>query len=204
LTFSMWRLWSKKVKRASKGRSSSRWRAAAVATLLAAIFALSGGAALTATARPSASGPQAGAAKKKHKKHHAKKCHGTCKKKKTPPPTPPPMQDECSGTVADGAEGDEEVIDPCTNPPGKLTKFTVSANKGPVTNSLPPAGFTCNVPPVQSDGTMTCTAGTPVDATTKLHFAIMVSGGVGRCPGLTLTVTDTFASGAPVTFKVSC
>jgi hypothetical protein len=146
------------------------------------------------------------AACKKPKKHAAKKCQGkSCKKKKTPPPPPPPpVQPSCSGSVVDGSEGDEDVEDPCTNAPGKITKLTVTANKGAVTNSLPPTGFTCNVPPVQLDGTMSCTAATPVDASTKLHFAIQVNGGTGRCPGLTLTVTDTFTSGAPVTFKVSC
>jgi hypothetical protein len=244
----------RKTTSADKEGSLLRRRLGAVAALASVLFALSGVAALTATAGPPVSSPQAGAAKncdvtalvrkrdslegqlkhnpsakrtselepqikaldaeitkikaacKKPKKHSAKKCHRTSctKKKTTPPPTPPPAQTSCSGTVTDGPEGDEDIDDPCANAPGQITKFTVAANKGQVTNSMPPPGFACNVPPAQSDGTMTCTAATPVDASTKIHFAIQVAGGTGRCPGLTLTVTDTFTSGTPVTFKVSC
>jgi hypothetical protein len=150
------------------------------------------------------------------KKHHRRKHGGHHKKTTSPPPTSspppsspaptsPPTQVSCTANPpvdgSGGNAGDVEDDDPCTNAPGKLEKFTVSASQGPINNYIAPTGFSCSIGP---EGTMTCTAATPVEATTMLHFVIHVNGGTGQCPGLTLTITDFFVGGASTTFKTSC
>ena len=143
----------------------------------------------------------------KHVDAELKKDH--CKEHLTPPPPaaspPPAATPACSGHLAaDPTESeDEDWEDPCTNAPGKITRFTMSSDKGPITNVIAPSGFTCNVPPSQPGGTMTCTASTPVDATTTLKGHLQVGGGTQRCP-MTVTVTDTFTDNSSATFKISC
>jgi hypothetical protein len=142
----------------------------------------------------------------KHLDGELKKDH--CKTHVTPPPAPPPppaATKSCSGTLtADPVEAEEEdYYDPCTNAPGKIAKFTMSSDKGPITNVIAPPGFTCNVPPAQPGGVMTCAAATPVDPATTLKGKLQVGGGVQRCP-MTVTVTDTFTDNSSFTFKISC
>jgi hypothetical protein len=93
-----------------------------------------------------------------------------------------------------------EEEDPCTNAPGKLERFTVLANLGPIVNFIAPAGFGCALHP--EEGTLACAATAPVEASSSLHFVLRVSG--AQCPGLTLTITDFFVGGASYPFKVSC
>jgi hypothetical protein len=119
-----------------------------------------------------------------------------------PTPTPTPTPTECSGTVKNDPMDPKDIDDddPCTNAPGPITQFTVMADKGPITNFTTPAGFTCSI----ASGTLTCNAATPVDPTTHNIYKVEVSGGTYRCPGLTMTVTDTFTTGATKTFSFSC